>query len=51
MLESEDGSAKRMQIVVHKNRLSEVLRYLHDGISGGQLGVTKTFQKMRKRFY
>ena len=50
-LESDDGSDNRMQLVIPRSRVSEVLGYVHDGTSGGHLGVRKTLQRVRERFY
>lgn len=51
VLESDDGLMQKMSIVVLKSKVLEVLRYLHNGSSGGYLGVTNTLQKMRQWFY
>ncbi|XP_074041344.1 uncharacterized protein [Leptinotarsa decemlineata] len=45
VLESEDGGEKRRQTVVLRNRLREMLKGIHDGVTGGHLGVTKALQK------
>lgn len=51
VLESADGSERKRQLLVPKKRIPEVLKELHDGISGGHLGVHKTLEKTRQRFY
>lgn len=35
----------------HSSRVPDILRQLHDGASGGHIGVHKTLQKVRERFY
>ena len=49
--ESEDGASVRLQIVVPKKKVPEILKSTHDKVSGGHLGVTKTLAKIRERFY
>jgi hypothetical protein len=49
--EDEDGKANRDLLVVPKCRITEVLSEFHDGPSGGHLGVNKTYDKIRTRFY
>ncbi|KAG5896052.1 hypothetical protein JTB14_011047 [Gonioctena quinquepunctata] len=51
VLEADIGGEDRRQIIVPRNRREEVLREIHDGVAGGHLGVTKTLQKVRQRFY
>ena len=51
VLESADGTQNRLQLLVPKRRIPEVLRQLHDGTSGGHFGVHKTLEKIRERFY
>lgn len=50
-LESEDGTDGKLQVVVPKCRVHEVLRHLHDGSSGGHFGFKRTLQRTRERFY
>lgn len=38
-------------LVIPRSEVSETLRYLHDGSSGGHLGVTKTLEKVLVRFF
>lgn len=49
--ESADGKSVTMQLVLPKNRVREVLAEVHDGKSGGHLGVNKTLAKVRERYY
>jgi hypothetical protein len=49
--ESANDRSKIAQIVVPRSRVKDVLTELHDGPSGGQLGVNKTLHKVRQRFY
>ncbi|KAJ8980647.1 hypothetical protein NQ317_011843 [Molorchus minor] len=51
VLENGEGKEDRRQIVVPKTRVPGVLREIHDGASGGHLGVTRTLAKLRERFY
>ena len=50
-LESEDGTKERLQVIVPKEQVSEVLKWLHNGTSGGHLGLRKTSEKVRERFF
>ncbi|CAD7002082.1 unnamed protein product [Ceratitis capitata] len=38
-------------IVVPKLRIPDVLKEFHNGLSGGHLGITKTLEKIKQRFY
>jgi RNase H-like domain found in reverse transcriptase/Reverse transcriptase (RNA-dependent DNA polymerase)/Integrase zinc binding domain/Integrase core domain/gag-polyprotein putative aspartyl protease len=49
--ESPDGKLKILQVIVPKSRISEVLKEVHNGVSGGHLGINKTVAKIRERFY
>jgi hypothetical protein len=49
--ESVDGRSKIAQIVLPRSRMNEVLSELHRGPSGGHLGVKKTLNKFRQRYY
>ncbi|GBN68755.1 hypothetical protein AVEN_221204-1 [Araneus ventricosus] len=49
--ESDDGSSCRLQLILPKSRIPEVLRETHDSASGGHLGVMKILSKTRERFY
>lgn len=51
VFENDDGSENRKQLVIPKDKVAEVLRQLHDSPSGGHLGVKKTLQRVRERFY
>lgn len=50
-LENDYGSAKKKQIVVTKSKVPEVGRYQYDRYFGGHMGISKTLQEMRERFY
>ena len=39
------------QVIVPKEMTRAVISLMHDGTTNGHLGVTKTFAKIRKRFY
>uniref|UniRef100_W8B595 RNA-directed DNA polymerase n=1 Tax=Ceratitis capitata TaxID=7213 RepID=W8B595_CERCA len=49
--ENEDGQCSRKLIVVPKLRIPDVLKEFHNGPSGGHLGITKTLEKIKQRFY
>ncbi|KAI5725816.1 hypothetical protein M8J77_020471 [Diaphorina citri] len=49
--ESLNGRNVRLQIILPRARVKEVLEELHGGTSGGHLGVNKTVDKVRERFY
>lgn len=51
ILENEEGTGSRNQLVIPRSRVPEVLQKLHDGISGGHFGIKKTLEKVRERFY
>jgi hypothetical protein len=51
VLESEDGTKKKFQLIIPRKRVAEVLKLIHDGVSGGHLGIHKTLEKVRERFY
>ena len=50
-LENTEGDQRRLQLIIPKSKVPEVLRELHDGASGGHLGVHRTLEKARERFY
>ena len=45
------GACKRLQLVLPATLVPVVLEELHDSTTGGHLGVTKTLEKVRQRFY
>ncbi|XP_046663083.1 uncharacterized protein K02A2.6-like [Homalodisca vitripennis] len=49
--EAPNGKRKIEQIVLPRSKRREVLMELHNGASGGHLGVNKTVEKLRQRFY
>ncbi len=49
--ESENGQNEPLQIVVPRSSIPRVLHSIHDRVSGGHLGVTKTVAKLGERFY
>lgn len=49
--ESADGKELKTQLIVPKEKISEVLEEMHGGKSGAHLGVNKTLEKIRNRFY
>ncbi|KAJ8936187.1 hypothetical protein NQ318_020932 [Aromia moschata] len=51
LLEKTDGTEERKQLIVPRNRVPEVLEEIHNGSTGGDLGLRKTLGKVRERFY
>ena len=49
--ESTDGSTNVLQLIIPKVKVPEVLQQMHSGVSGGHLGMNKTLDKIRQRFY
>ncbi|XP_075168511.1 uncharacterized protein LOC142240690 [Haematobia irritans] len=49
--ESEDGKNSRNLIIVPDSKVNDVLTEFHNGPSGGHLGITKTAEKVKQRFY
>jgi len=49
--ESTDGKKKTAQVVIPRSKVKEVLAEMHGGTSGGHLGVNKTIDKVRQRYY
>lgn len=49
--ETSNGRDSHLQLVVPRAKVKEVLRVFHDGTSGGHLGVKKTLEKVKERFY
>ena len=45
------GLHKRLQLVLPQQLVTEVLTKLHDATTGGHLGVKKTLERVRTRFY
>ncbi|XP_059223137.1 uncharacterized protein LOC131996950 [Stomoxys calcitrans] len=48
---SEDGKTSRNLIIVPDSKIIDILAELHDGPSGGHLGITKTAENLKQRFY
>ncbi|VEN42942.1 unnamed protein product [Callosobruchus maculatus] len=51
ILEDKEEAQERRQTVVPRNRVAKVLGESHSGTCGGHLGVAKTLEKVRERFY
>ena len=49
--ESQDGLISRLQLIASKLQHIEVLRQLHDGPFGGDLGEENTLKKLPERLY
>jgi hypothetical protein len=49
--ESVDRRTKTAQVVIPRSKVKDVLTEMHGGPSGGHLGVNKTIDKVRQRYY
>jgi hypothetical protein len=49
--ESANGRSQIAKIVLPRSRVKEVVTELHGGSLGGHLGVNKTLNKVRQRYY
>lgn len=49
--ESVDGKNNTLQMVIPTDKVASLLKVIHDGSSGGHLGIKKTLVKIRERFY
>lgn len=49
--ETEDGQDSRLQLVLPRSLMPDVLTALHDAPIAGHLGVSKTVERVRERFY
>ena len=49
--ETENGHGTRLQLVLPRSLVPNVLTALHDAPSAGHLGVAKTVERVRERFY
>ena len=49
--ESETGDEVRWQLLVPSSMKAEVFTQLHDGKTAGHLGVNKTIERVKERFY
>ena len=49
--ESVAGDTIKWQLIVPENLRSEVLQHLHDAKTAGHLGVAKTVERVKQRFY
>jgi hypothetical protein len=49
--ESADARSEIAQTVLPRRKVKDVLAELHGGPSGGHLGVSKTMDKVRQRYY
>ena len=50
-MENTEGTETKVQLIIPRNRVPEVLKEIHDGSGGGHFGVSKTLEKLRQRFY
>lgn len=49
--QSPDGKTITDQVILPRSKIKEVLEEMHSGVSGGHLGVNRTIDKVRQRFY
>jgi hypothetical protein len=49
--ESVDGRSTIAQIVIPRSKVKDLLTEVHDGPSGGHLGINKSLNKVGQRFY
>ena len=49
--QTEDGRRTRLQLVLPRSVVPDILSALHDAPSARYLGVTKTVERVRERFY
>ena len=49
--ETNNGKEFTLQVIIPRSKVAPLLRHIHDGVSGGHLGVRKTLLKVRQRFY
>ena len=50
-MENTEGTETKVQFIIPRNRVPEVLKEIHDGSGVGHFGVSKTLEKLRQRFY
>ena len=48
---AHDGKMLHKQLCVPKTMLKEVMNRIHNAPTGGHLGITRTIEEFRKRFY
>jgi hypothetical protein len=49
--ESADGRSKTAETIIFQSKVKEVLGELRGGSSGGHLGINKTLDNVRHRYY
>ena len=49
--QTEDGHGTQLQLVLPRSLVPDILSALHDAPSAGHLGVNKTVERVRERFY
>ena len=49
--QTEDGCGTRLQLVLPRSLVPDILSALHDAPSAGHLDVPKTVERVRERFY
>lgn len=49
--ESDDGREIQFHVVIPRTLVSFVLKELHDSVTGGHLGITKTLSRVKRRFF
>lgn len=51
VIEGEDGSQRRLQLLAPRKRILNVQRLVHDTVSGKHKGVNRILERVRQRFY
>ena len=49
--QTEDARRTRLQLVLPRSLVPDILSALHDALSAGHLGVNKTVERVREQFY
>lgn len=48
---NSEGTSSHSQILLPRSKVGQVLQEMHNGASGGHLGINKTLAKVRERYY
>jgi hypothetical protein len=51
VIKNSEGAEDRVQLVIPGSRRAEVMKEVHDGVTGGHMGVARTVAKLRERYY
>jgi len=50
-VENETGNQFTSQIIIPQRLVADVLEQLHSSVTGGHLGLNKTFNKIRQKYH